>query len=181
MLVDRMRVVRKRHGEATQKPVSARMKRLLTLLCLTALVEHGEAAEFEARDSFDYVFLILCVIAVIAVWEGVKTMVAWLKQCCGSTVRGRRAEELTGPSVSSDGPRCSDSLGDPFVEPTGLRQRRWSPMKERSVLPTPERQEYRSLGRRSATSPVHEPVTAWPSLDVRHFVPPSGKRDYWGD
>ena len=104
MLVDRMRILRKHHGGVTQKSGPAHVKRLLTLLCLTALVERGEAAESEERETFDYLFVGLCMIAVIAVWEGAKTFVRWLGQCCGSSVRGRRAEGLTGPSVPTAGP-----------------------------------------------------------------------------
>ena len=50
LLVDRMRVLRKRHGAERKKAEPAHVKKLLTLLCLTALVERGEAAEVVDRE-----------------------------------------------------------------------------------------------------------------------------------
>eukprot|EP00439_Symbiodinium_sp_Y106_P014321 s8640_g2.t1 len=103
LLVDRMRVLRKRQGGERKRVEPAHVKKLLTLLCLTALVECGEAAEIADREPFDYLFVGLCSLAVIAMWEGAKTLCVWLAQCCGSTGWSRRAEEPTGPAVRTVG------------------------------------------------------------------------------
>ena len=121
-LVDRMRVVRRRQSTTrTAEPVQAR--RLITLLCIALLVEQVEAAEIEDRGIPDYLFFGICLVAVIAIWESVKSAVAWLVQCCGSTGWSRRAEERTRSVAEAPDLGSSDSLGDSSLEPSGLRPR----------------------------------------------------------
>ena len=181
LLVDRMRVLRKRQDGERKRVEPAHVKKLLTLLCLTALVECGEAAEITDREPFDYLFVGLCSLAVIAMWEGAKTLCVWLAQCCGSTGWSRRAEEPTGPAVRTVGREGSDSLDDSPVETTGLRRRAGRKAGVSQPRPlTPERQDCRTPRRtRSPTSPTYEPVCEWSPVDVRYFVVPIGKRDYW--
>ncbi|CAE7838088.1 GIP [Symbiodinium sp. CCMP2592] len=77
VLVDRMRVQRKRHHGDSKGLAPGQVKQLMMVLCLTAMVEQGKAAEQEPRESFDYVFLGVCILAVIAVWEFVKGGCVW--------------------------------------------------------------------------------------------------------
>ena len=164
-LVDRMRVVRRRQSTSTTRaiePVQARS--LITLLCLAWLVEQAEAAELEDRGIPDYLFFGICVVAVIAIWEGVKSIVAWLVQCCGSTGLSRRAEERTRSATAVPDLGSSDSLGDSSLEPSGLRAR---PTRRPTTTWTPESPTMEPVGRRS-----------WPLVE-ENFVPRSGKRDFW--
>ena len=50
-LVDRMRVLRRRHTETTRTTTSNQAKKLIILLCLASVVERAEAAEVEDRES----------------------------------------------------------------------------------------------------------------------------------
>ena len=182
LLVDRMRVLRKRHGEKALKPAAEHVKRLLMLLCLTALVEHGEAAEIEERESFDYMFLGVCLVAVIAVWECLKTLAGKLAQCCGSTRQGRRAEEPTGSTVRAADSESSASLGYLDSEPVGLRHRSGRFTEDQNPSGASSSENYQRVSmttRGSENSPIHEPVGTWAPFDARFYVPPSGKRDSW--
>ncbi|OLQ15613.1 Copia protein [Symbiodinium microadriaticum] len=72
-LTEKMRVVRKRHHD-TKEPANkpARVKKLMLLLCLASLVEQADGAamtEQAPQDAFDYQFLVVCMVAVVAIWE----------------------------------------------------------------------------------------------------------------
>ena len=163
-LVDRMRVVRRRQNNVARTTNPVQVRRLVTLLCIALLVERGEAAEYEDRVPSDYVFMGMCIVAVIAIWECVKSVFSWMAQCCGSTGLSRRAEEQTRSATTVSDLGSSDSPGDSSLEPTGLRPR--STRRATTTWTSP--------------SSTVEPVGAtWPLLDEQSFFPPSGKRDYW--
>ena len=65
-LVDRLRVLRKRFSCATKTAAPLQIKRLITLFCLTSLVERADGAEIAegaGRDSLDYMFFGVCMAA----------------------------------------------------------------------------------------------------------------------
>ena len=161
-LVDRMRVLRKRYNEVGRAMAPAQTKKLIILLCLASVVEQTEATRIDTQESFDYLFFGVCVIAIVAVWECLKSMVRHLQQCCRSTGESRRAEGLggsTGRGRAVD-PMSSDSPGDSSLEPVGLRRR----VSGRKATPPPP------------SEPLHE---EWRTIRAHNFVPTGGRRDYW--
>ena len=80
----------KRQNNVARTTNPVQVRRLVTLLCIALLVERGEAAEYEDRVPSDYVFMGMCIVAVIAIWECVKSVFSWMAQCCGSTGLSRR-------------------------------------------------------------------------------------------
>ena len=161
-LVDRMRVLRRRYTETTRATSSSQAKKLMLLLCLASVAERAEAVEFEDREHMDYMFLGLCMFAVVAMWECLKMLLHYLKQCCRSTGVSRRAEELGGSTSHGRAvdPMSSHSPGDSSLETAGLRKRVKEP--------------------RAPTPPAFEPVSGdWPTVSTQDFAVPSGKRDYW--
>ena len=163
-LVDRMRVVRRRQNHVARATNPEQVRRLITLLCVALLVERGEAAEQEDRMLPDYMFAGACVVAVIAIWECFKSVLAWLMRCCGSTGLSQRAEERTRSVAHTSDLGSSDSLGDSSLEPTGPRLRT-------SRRPTTTR-----TFQERAVEPVCDD---WPPLDVHGYIPSGGKRDFW--
>ncbi|CAE7720268.1 unnamed protein product, partial [Symbiodinium necroappetens] len=140
-------------------------KKLIVLLCLASVVERGEAAEIETQEPFDYLFLGVCLVAVIAIWESLKVVLDYIKQCCRSTGVSRGVEELDRSiRPGAVDPVSSDSLRDSSLETAGLRVRTSRLTGER----------------RPPTPPIPEPLhDDWFPTTTNDFVMPSGKRDYW--
>ena len=81
------------------------MKKLLTILCVAALVVQGDAAEEEAQeapDYFSYLMFAGMLIGILAVYEFVKWVLKGLRDycCTRAVVRGRISEESRGQAGS---------------------------------------------------------------------------------
>ena len=115
MLVDRMRVVRTRYSGPTRVLSASQAKKLIAVLCVAAMVERGEAADADAREPMDYMFLVMCLVAIIAVWESFKQCGAWLIQrWTGGPVK-RRAETSLSRSADPDGDADRQEASSPLV------------------------------------------------------------------
>eukprot|EP00439_Symbiodinium_sp_Y106_P061706 s1100_g9.t1 len=95
------RIVRKRCGGVTKRAQPTNVKKLLTILCVAALVVQGDAAEEEAQeapDYFSYLMFAGMLIGILAVYEFVKWVLKGLRDycCTRAVVRGPELNRLTG-------------------------------------------------------------------------------------
>ena len=169
-LVDKMRVVRKRRTVTGADPVQ--VKKLLALLCLVSLVDGARGAEAGngSVGSFDYGFFMICIVAVIAVWECVKGVLSRLWPGEHRGPASPRAETGSSRSTTSEGVadrREGDSPDDSSAASSSrLRQR--SRLTGEKRPPTPP-----------VPAPFEPLETVHGNYNDYSFKPPTGKRDYW--
>ena len=155
-LTDKMRVVRKRHQDAKEPAAKpAQVKKLLLLLCLTSLVEQAHGMSHDTPDHFDYQFMIVCIVAVIAIWECAKWGVASLLSRWGNTT----TLDQTG-----------EAIGDPAVATTAVRS---------STLSSATTTSRRMRQRGPVVPAPAEPLDILQDDGDYSFRPAAGKRDYW--
>ncbi|CAE7580175.1 RE2, partial [Symbiodinium sp. CCMP2456] len=168
-LVDKMRVVRKSRIVTGADPVQ--VKKLLALLCLVSLVDgaRGAGTGNGSVDPFDYGFFMICIVAVIAVWECVKGVFSRLWPGEHRGPASPQAETGSSRSATSEGVvdrREVDSPDDSSAASSGgLRQR--SRLTGEKRPPTPP-----------VPAPF-EPLETVHGTYNDYSFKPTGKRDYW--
>ncbi|CAE7031319.1 RE2 [Symbiodinium sp. CCMP2592] len=193
MLVDRMRVVRTRSTASTKSLTAGQAKKLMMVLCLAAMVEHGEAAEIDPREPFDYRFVGLCMLAVIAIWECVKGAFSTMLGYYRGGIRRLRSEVDPRLDYRRSGLRRTQeetSLSRSSDPDSGTedRQEVTSPVISQAAASSTLRNRSRVTGeRRPPTPPIPtvtmqapEPrIVTRPAETAYSFPDPSGKRDRW--
>ena len=151
-------------------------KKLVLVLCMAALVERADGAHPEANEApgMDYLFVSVCVVAVIAVWECIKGMLESVAQTCCRGRRRSRAETSLSRSSDPSGPDDRQEVDSPEISPSAesLRSRsrsRFTGERRPATPPIPT----------TTTLPTEPCVENLPTGGAYGFKDPSGKRDRW--